>query len=441
MASDPGGRPMSGTLLLRGARVIDPAAGIDEIRDLAVVDGRLAAPDGLARAEALELEGLVVAPGFIDLHVHLRDPGQTGKEDMLTGTRAAAAGGFTTVLAMPNTTPPIDSPALLRELLDRYRRRAVVRVLQSACITRSRQGLTVTDAAALKAAGAVALTDDGSAVPDAGVLRRAMQAAKRVGLPVLEHCEDPSVVGRGVLHDGEAARQLGLPGTPAVSEELIVARDIILARETGCALHVQHVSCAESVEHIRRARAAGVPVTAEVTPHHLLFTDAACLEFGPNARMNPPLRNELDRRALLEGLRDGTISAVATDHAPHTAPEKDRPFPVAPAGIIGLEAAVPLCLTELVHTGILTLSELVARFTVGPRRALGLPQTGLRPGNPADLTIIDPDAEFALDVSRFHSRSRNCPYHGRRCRGRPVATMVGGQWVWSRLPQVPGTFP
>ncbi|NOY80403.1 MAG: dihydroorotase [Kiritimatiellaeota bacterium] len=432
---------MSRTLVLRGARVIDPASDIDEIRDLAVVGDQIAAPESLPGAEVLDFEGLVVAPGFVDLHVHFRDPGQTWKEDALSGTRAAAAGGFTAVLAMPNTTPPIDSPALLRELLDHYRRCAVVRVFQSACITRGRRGRVPTDAAALKAAGAAALTDDGSAVPDAGVLRQAMQAAKRVGLPILEHCEDPAVVGGGVLHDGETARGLGLPGTPAVSEELIVARDTMLARETGCSLHVQHVSCAGSVELVRRARAAGAPVTAEVTPHHLAYTDAACLEFGPNARMNPPLRTEQDRSALIEGLSDGTISVIATDHAPHAAREKDRPFPEALAGIIGLEAAVPVCLTELVHTGVLTLSELVARFTVGPRHVLGLPQTRLlRPGSPADLTVIDPDAEFALDISKFHSRSRNCPYHGRRCRGRPVATMVGGRWVWSLLPQISGAF-
>lgn len=427
-------------LILRGARVVDPNSGTDEIRDLAVADGCFTDPERVAGVHVLDLGGLVATPGFIDLHVHLRDPGQTWKEDVTTGTRAAAAGGFTTVVAMPNTTPPIDSPSILRETLDRFRQSAVVRVLQTAAITLGRQGRVLSDAAALKAAGAPALTDDGRAVPNAGLLRAAMFAAKHAGLPILEHCEDLSVVGNGVLHDGEAAQRLGLPGTPTVSEELTVARDILLARETGCPLHIQHVSSAGTIERIREARAQGVPVTAEVAPHHLLLTDAACLKFGANARMNPPLRTEADRRALIEGLCDGTFDAIATDHAPHSAEEKDRSFPEAPAGIIGLEAAVPLCLTEFVHTGTIELSKLVARFTSGPRRVLGLKQGVLQPGSPADLTVFDLNAEFALDVAKFHSRSRNCPYHGRRCRGRVVATMVGGEWIWSELPGVPGRF-
>ena len=427
-------------LILRGARVVDPDSGTDTIRDLAVADGCFADPERVAGAHVLNFDGLVATPGFIDLHVHLRDPGQTWKEDVASGTRAAAAGGFTTVVAMPNTTPPIDCPSVLRETLDRFRPSAVVRVLQTAAVTLGRNGRMLTDASALKAAGAPALTDDGSAVPDAGLLRRAMFAAKHAGLPILEHCEDPSVVGNGVLHAGEAARRLGLPGTPAVSEELVLARDILLARETGCPLHIQHVSTALSVEMIREAKGRGVPVTAEVTPHHLLLTDAACLEFGANARMNPPLRTETDRRALIEGLRDGTIDAIATDHAPHSTEEKDRAFPETPAGIIGLEAAVPLCLTELLHTGAMELSKLVARFTTGPRHILGLEKHVLQPGKPADLTLLALDAEFALDVGKFHSRSKNCPYHGRRCRGRVMATMVAGEWIWSELPNIDGLF-
>jgi len=417
---------------------VDPASGLDEIRDLGVADALLVPPAAIPAATVHDLSGKVVTPGFIDLHVHLREPGQTHKETIAAGARAAAVGGFAAIVAMPNTTPAIDCPVALEDVLARIRRDAVVKVLQTAALTQGRAGETLTDAAALKAGGAVALTDDGSCIQDAGLMLRAMRNARAANIPVVDHCEIESLAGAGAMHAGACAQRLGLPGKSGACEELAVARDAILARETGCPVHVQHISSAGAVSQVRFAQQQGAPLTAEASPHHICLTEEACLEHGANAKMNPPLRAEADRQAIIAALRDGVICAIATDHAPHAAEEKSVGFAQAPCGIIGLEAAVPLCLTELYHTGLLTLNDLVAKFTDGPRRVLRLPTGALEIGAPADLTVLDLNVEFALDVRRFQSLSRNCPYHGRRCRGKAVGVMVNGAWIHSELPGIPG---
>ena len=428
---------MPNAWILNGVRIVDPSNGVDECGRLAVLGGRFVPPDSVPGAPVLDLAGLVAAPGFIDLHVHLREPGQTEKEDIATGTRAAAAGGFTTVVAMPNTVPPVDSPEMLAEIADIIRRKAVVRVLQTACLTVGRRGSRAVDAVAARDAGAVAFTDDGNTVLDPGVMFEAMRRSATAGLPVLDHCEDPALMDSGVLHEGAAARKLGLPGKPAISEVLPVVRDIALARAAGCPVHIQHVSCADTVQWVRMARKMGVPISAEATPHHLLLTDAACLDYGANAKMNPPLRTEADRGAIVDGVREGVIEVIATDHAPHTAAEKARPFAEAPSGIVGLETAAPLCLTHLYHAGVLELGQLIACFTRGPRRILGLPFGTLGLGAPADLTLLDLDADHVIDAAQFRSKSRNSPFVGWKCRGKAVATMVGGRWVWSEIQGVP----
>ncbi|MGI5924421.1 MAG: dihydroorotase [Lentisphaeria bacterium] len=416
---------MNDELLLVGARVIDPLNAFDGLRDIGIRDGVIVDPATLHAAERLNLKGKVVAPGFIDLHVHLRYPGQTHKEDIRSGTAAAAAGGFTTVLAMPNTVPAVDNPALLADVLRKAATEGAVHVLQAGALTVGRQGEEVTDIAGLKAAGAPVVTDDGSTPQQAAVMRQAMIAAAAAGIAVIDHCEDTNLARPGVMHDGAVARELGLPGQPRSAEEVIVARDIVLAAETGCRLHLQHLSSAGSVAMLRLAQQQGLPVTGEVCPHHLFLTDEACRTFGVNAKMAPPLREEADRQALIEGLRDGTLCAIASDHAPHSAEEKAAGWNKAPFGIVGLEAAVPLCLTELYHRGILTLSQLIALFTVGPRKVLGLPIGSLALGATADVTILDPDAEHSISVESFASRSRNCPYEGWKCRGKVVGTLVG----------------
>ena len=429
---------MPDPMVLRHARLVDPVNGIDEIRDLGIAEGVIVPAGSIPHATVIDLSGLVLAPGFIDLHVHLREPGQTHKEDILSGTRAAAAGGFATVVAMPNTVPPVDTPAVLADLTARIAACAVVRVLQTAALTAGRAGTTLTDAQALKQAGACALTDDGSCVQDAPLMLRALAGARTAGLPVLEHCEDAAFAAGGVMHLGEWSRRLGLPGQSRLSEELVVARDIALAQEAGWGVHFQHLSSAGSVAEVRAAQARGIPVTAEATPHHLCLTDGACLEYGTNAKVNPPLRSETDRQAVIRGLQDDTICVIATDHAPHSPEEKQTGLAGAPFGVIGLESAVPVCLTALYHTGRLSLSQFVAKFTAGPRKVMGIGTDSLEPGAPADVTVLDLAAATVIDCNRFHSRSRNCPFAGWNCRGKPVATMVGGRWVFSEVPGLLG---
>lgn len=422
-------------MILRGARVIDPAHGLDAVRDLAIAEGRVALPGDLpADAEIVRMDGCVITPGLVDLHVHLREPGQAHKETIETGTRAAAAGGFTTILAMPNTAPAIDTPEQVRDILSQYARRAAVRVLQSAALSHGRHGETITDAAALKGAGAAALTDDGSCIQNPALMRDAMRRAAAAGLPVIDHCEDVPLARGGAMRAGPVADRLGLPGMPAAAEELMVARNILLAAELGAPVHLQHLSSARSAALLRWAKGQGIPVTGEVTPHHLCLTAEACAEHGTLAKMNPPLGTEADRQALIAALADGTIDAVATDHAPHAAEEKARPFAAAPFGIIGLETALALCLTELVHTGRMPLAVLVERLTAAPRRILGLPSGSLVPGAPADLAVFDPNREWTVTAADLFSKSHNTPFLGRRCRGRVLCTMIDGRRVYERHP-------
>jgi dihydroorotase len=420
---------MSQEYLLAGARLIDPAFDRNEIGVLAIRGDRLVAPDSLSSdAIRLDLRGKVVAPGFLDLHVHLREPGQTWKEDIVSGSKAAACGGFTAVLAMPNTAPPIDSVAAFRELNSRLPGRANIEVLQSVALTVGRKGEQLTDIRALKAAGVVALTDDGSTPQDENLMRQAMLLAHECGLPVIDHCEEVSLSKLAIMHEGKVSRRLGLSGQPRLAEERIVERDIRLCRETGCRVHLQHLSSGGSVELLRQARAEGLPISGEVTPHHLFLIDQAIEKHGSNAKMAPPLREESDRQALLAALCDGTISVIATDHAPHSKEEKAQDISKAPFGIIGIEAVVPLCLTLLYHKGLLSLSELVKRLSNAPRELLGLPLVTLTPGATANLTILEPDHEFILDTAKFHSKSLNCPYQGFPCKGKVYAVCYQGQF-------------
>lgn len=428
---------MNATMILRGGRVIDPANQTDAVRDLHIVAGKVAAQPAPG-APVVDVSGLVVCPGLIDLHVHLREPGQTHKEDIGTGTHAAAVGGFTTVVAMPNTSPPVDCPEVLTQVLDVARRKAVVRVLQSGALTVGRAGKELSDAWSLAQAGAAALTDDGNCIQSAGLMLDAVRRAAEVGLPVIDHCEDDSVARRGAMNAGEVARRLGVSGQPALAEELMVCRDVLICRETGWPIHIQHISSAFSVDMVRAAQSQGLPVSAEASPHHICLTEECCASHGANAKMNPPLRTEADRQAILAGLADGTICAIATDHAPHAAEEKALGMEKAPFGVIGLEAAVALCLTKLVHGGVLSLAEFVARFTAGPRNILSLEEGTLTPGLSADVTLLNPEARHVLRTAEFRSRSLNCPYDGMECRGRVEGTLLAGQWVFSRLPGILG---
>lgn len=416
--------------VLKGARVIDPANEVDGKLDIAIHNGVFVDPSSLAEPEVVSLDGLVLAPGFVDMHVHLRDPGQTDKEDVRTGTAAAAAGGFTTVVAMPNTAPTIDNPSRLKKTIQHAEADGKVRVLQTAALTQGLRGLKLTDFAALKAAGAVALTDDGTTIQDASIMRKALMKAAENRMIVLDHCEHAGLSGGGIVAEGDISRKLSLKGKPVSSEDVMIARNAVLANETGCPVHLQHVSTAAGIEIARMARWAGWPVTCEVTPHHFCLTDDAILTRGANAKMNPPLRTDMHRQALLKGLCDGTVSVIATDHAPHTEEEKSRDLAKAPNGIIGLETAVQLSLKELYHSGLLELMDLIAKFTIGPCVALGLPYGTLTVGRPADITILDLDKAWTIDVNTFKSKARNSPFDGWKGRGKAVGTLVGGTWVY-----------
>jgi dihydroorotase len=419
----------TGDLLIAGGRVVDPARAVDAVADVLVRDGRIAAiEEGLPRRghRVLDAGGLIVAPGLVDMHVHLRDPGELHKEDIATGTTAAARGGFTAVACMPNTTPPIDHPTVVEYVRSRAAAVGRCRVYPIGAITKGRAGRELAPIGTLAGAGVVALSDDGNAVLDAGLLRRALSYAAMFTLPVIEHCEDPTLSAGGVMHAGPHADVLGLRGIPSSSEAVIVARDLLLAEETGARLHIAHVSAAASVALIRAARARGVRVTCEVTPHHLTLTDADVKEFDPDRKMNPPLRGEPDRAALREALADGTIDAVATDHAPHAAEEKMVEFDQAPFGVVGLETALGIILTHLVRPGILPLGEAIRRMSTAPAAILGVAGGALAPGGPADLVCIDPDRRWTVRRADLASRSRNTPFEGWTLQGRAVLTLVGG---------------
>jgi dihydroorotase len=417
---------------IRGGRVLDPAISRDELADVLVEDGRIAAVgDALAPAgaERIDASGCWVVPGLVDLHTHLREPGQEYKEDIASGGRAAAAGGFTAVACMANTNPVNDDPSVTDFILDRARTDSPVRVYPVAAATQGLRGQVMTEMAALAAAGAVGFSDDGHTIMDAGVMRRVLEYSRLVGAPVIVHAEDRTLVGEGVMNEGPVSTRLGLPGNPCVAEAACVARDLMLAELAGAHLHVGHVSTAAAVELIRAARARGVHVTAEVTPHHLTLTDEACLGYDTNTKMAPPLRSAADVRACREGLADGTLDAVATDHAPHAVHEKEVDFAEAPNGILGLETAVPVVL-ELVRSGELSPLEWVRRCSTNPARILKRPGGRLAVGAPADVSVIDPERRWTYDPAKGFSKSRNSPWAGRELTGRAVVTLVDGRLVF-----------
>lgn len=417
-----------GRLLIRGGRVLDPASDRDERADVLVEDGLIVAVGaGLEApgAAVLDAAGCWVCPGLVDLHTHLREPGQEYKEDIRSGGRAAAAGGFTAVACMANTEPVNDDPSVTDYILDRARHESPVRVYPVAAATRGLRGEVMTEMAALVDAGAVAFSDDGRTIMDSGVMRRVLEYSTLCRVPVITHAEDRTLVGEGVVNEGPVSTRLGLPGNPAVAEAIQVARDLMLAELTGAHLHVAHVSTARAVELIREARDRGVHVTAEVTPHHLTLTDEATLGFNTNTKMAPPLRSEADRQALLEGLVDGTLDAIATDHAPHAVHEKEVEFTKAPPGIIGFETAVPVLL-ELVRQGHLPPLELIRRLSTCPARILGIPGGTLAVGAAADLVVIDPEEHWTYDPVQGYSKSRNSPWAGQELGGRVRATVVDG---------------
>jgi dihydroorotase len=426
---------VSDRLLLKGGRVVDPARGIDAVQDILLAGGVVAevgarlSPRG---AEVLEVAGLVVCPGFIDLHAHLREPGREDKETIATGTRSAAAGGYTAVCAMPNTSPVNDHAGITRAILERARVEGAVRVYPIGAITRGSLGEEIAEYGDLAEAGCVAVSDDGRPVASARVMRRALEYAKGFDLTVIDHCEEPTLTERASMNEGPVATVLGLRGMPAAAEAIMVERDVLLAELVGAKVHIAHISTAAAVDAVRRGKARGVRVSAEVTPHHLLLTDQLVrdTEYDTHAKMNPPLRADADRRAVVEGLLDGTIDCIATDHAPHTVDDKKVEFDQAAFGIVGLETAVPLCLDRLVGTGILDLPALVARLSANPARVLGLPGGTLAPGSPADVTVLDPDRRVKVDPSRFESKGRNTPFTGWSLKGGPVLTVVGGRVVW-----------
>lgn len=421
------------TLLIHGGRVVDPAAGTDATQDVYVAGGFIrpcpaVLPPG---TRTIDARGRVVVPGLIDLHVHLREPGNEAAETVATGCRAAVRGGITTVVAMPNTKPPLDSPEAIRDLSRRAAAAQAARVLAAPCITQGRAGRGVADLEALAAAGAAAFTDDGSTVPSAEVMEEALRRARTLGLTVMDHALDPALAGAGVMREGGWARRFGLPGIPAAAEYAIVDRNIRLAAKTGGAMHIQHLSAAESVRLIREARQRGVRVSAELSPHHLALTDAEVRPDDPaRFKMSPPLGDLTDCEALREAVVDGTIEAFATDHAPHTAESKARGFREAPFGVIGLETAVGVTYTTLVFSGRMSLAAWVERWTTGPARILGRPAPTLTPGAVADVAILDLDTEWSVDPHAFASKSRNTPFDGWLLCGRAVSTICDGRVAW-----------
>jgi dihydroorotase len=421
-------------ILIKGGHVLDPAHGVDGNLDLLIEDGKVArigkdlqAPG----AETIDAAGKVVTPGLVDIHVHLRDPGYEYKEDIVSGTRAAVAGGFTSVACMPNTNPVNDNKSVTLYIRRKAVEEGYANVFPVGSVTKGLKGESLSEMGDLKEAGCVALSDDGRPVTSGELMRRAMEYAHPFGLSIISHAEDLSLVGEGVMNDGFVATELGLKGIPWVAEDAAVARDVMLAEYTGARLHVAHVSTRGAVEIIRAARKRGVRVTCEATPHHFTLTEDAVRGYDTNAKMNPPLRSAEDVAAVRAGLADGTIDAIATDHAPHHFDEKNVEFNIALNGIVGLETALPLTL-RLVKDGVLSLTEAVSRLTAGPAMALGIPRGTLETGAPADVTIIDPELKWTVEAGKLLSKSKNTPFDGWKMKGAATHTIVGGKVVWKR---------
>jgi dihydroorotase len=415
-------------ILIKNGRVIDPTDGTDEVTDVAIADGVIKkVGKSRAKAEAvIDAADKIVCPGLIDIHVHCREPGHEEEETIATAARAAVAGGFTTVCAMPNTHPPMDDETAIHYVLQRAGEANLARVLPVGCITTGRAGENLAEIGMMLEAGAVAFTDDGDGVASTSVMQRALQYAHMLDVPVMQHCQDPDLAG-GDMNSGPVAVRLGLKGIAASGEEIMLRRDLELVRRTGTRYHAQHISSGGSVKLLRRAKHDGLPVTAEATPHHLLLTDAACMSYDPNFKMNPPLRSSEDVQALREGVADGTIDALATDHAPHAKEEKELEFGLAPFGIISLECALGLYAKALIEPGLMDWPGLIASMTCKPAAIIDQPTGTLSEGSPADVVVIDPDRPWTVDVAAFHSKARNCPYHGWELSARPVATIVAGE--------------
>lgn len=417
-------------ILIKGGRVIDPANNVDRTADLLIADGKIARIDDHITdtdARVIEAQGQLVCPGLIDIHVHFREPGDENEETIETGSRSAVAGGFTSVCCMPNTKPALDDEASIEFVYRHAKRAGNCNVYPVGAATKGRQGKELAEIGQMVRAGAVGFSDDGAGIASTGVMLRVLQYIKMFDKPLCQHCEDPDVTAGGVMNGGTTATRLGLPGINPIGEELMIQRDLTLVKETGARYHVSHISTASSVELVRQAKAAGMPVTAEVSPHHLLLTEDNCTSFDTNFKMNPPLRTERDVAACIEGVVEGYIDCLATDHAPHGIQEKELEFLSAPFGIVGLESALPLYIKALVTPGLIDWPTLIDRMSTRPARVMSLDKGTLSIGADADVTLIDPDTEWTIDIKRFKSKARNCPFNGWKVRGRATCTIVGGQ--------------
>ncbi len=426
-----------GLLRIHGGHVVDPAGGIDEVTDVWVENGRIAAIgkyDGKA-ANQIDADGLIVVPGLVDMHVHLREPGEEWKEDIESGSRAAAAGGVTTMCCMPNTRPRLDHAGVIRQVIERAETVGLCRLRPIAAVTKGLEGRQLTEMRELTRAGAVAFSDDGRPIWHAGVMRKALEYAASFDMLIIQHAEHLELTEGGAINEGWVSTQLGVRGMPVEGEDAMVARDIMLAALTGARYHIAHISSAGSVALLRQARARGLKASAEAAPHHFALTEDEVLSFNADAKMNPPLRTEADRQAVIEGLRDGTIEVIATDHAPHHEDDKRCGLECAAFGIVGLETMLPVSL-DLVRAGVLTMPELIAKMTCNPARLLGLEAGTLGPGSPADIAIFDAEATWTLERDRLQSKSKNTPWHGRQMTGRVTHTIMGGRLVYTE-----GDFP
>ena len=420
-------------LLIQKGRLVDPVGGIGGVMDILIEDGKLAVIGSDLRerdAQIIDARGLTVCAGLVDMHVHLREPGLEYKEDITTGTAAAARGGITSVACMPNTKPAVDSPEQVHYILRRAAESCGVRVWPIGAVTMGEKGEALTDAQALKEAGAVALSDDGVPIQNANLMRDALIRAKRLGLTILSHCEDADMVCNYAVNEGRVSRALDLPGRPAIAEELMVMRDAMLSEETGAAVHICHISTAGSVDIVRQFKKKGVHITCETCPQYFTFTEDEVLTQGSMARVNPPLRTRQDVEAIIAGLKDGTIDAIATDHAPHSAQEKAKPLAEAPSGMVGLETSLGATLTALYHTGEMDLSDILKKMTFNPACILGIPKGRLSLGGEADFTVFDPNEAWTVDPEQFASKGRNTPFAGRELKGKVKYTIVGGKIVY-----------
>ncbi len=430
----------SDTILIRGGRVIDPASQTDRTADVLLADGKVARIDASITAKAettIDAAGMIVCPGLLDIHVHLREPGDEDEETIASGSAAAVAGGFTSVVCMPNTRPALDDEAAIEFVYRQAARVDLCNVYPLGAVTKGRQGVELAEMGQMVRAGAVGFSDDGVGVANTAVMLRALQYVRMFDRPIMQHCEDPAIAG-GVMNGGAVALRLGLPGIPSIAEDLMIQRDLTLVRLTQARYHVQHISTAGAVELVRQGKRCGLPVTTEVCPHHLLLTEEACSGYDTNFKMNPPLRARTDVDACLQGVVDGTIDCLVTDHAPHGQQEKEHEFLDAPFGIIGMETALPLFVKALIEPGLLDWPAMIERMTLRPAKVLKLAKGTLAIGADADVTVIDPDARWTIDAKQFHSLSRNCPFDGWEVRGRAAATIVGGSIKYQLEPATAG---